>query len=217
MTFPLIVDTLVVSLFESNCHIVHRKGSTSALVIDPGDNAGDILSFLDESNLGVSAYLLTHGHVDHVSALAELVAVRPAPVAMHPRDACWAFSPAAAMPPYYDAPKAPPEINRLLAEGQDWDDDGIRYRIIELPGHSPGGVGFHFVEDQVLVSGDTLFCGSIGRSDLPGANPAELVASLKKLMELPDPTRVYSGHGPVTTIGQEKRRNPYLRSFDWAD
>ncbi|HMO04352.1 MAG TPA: MBL fold metallo-hydrolase [Kiritimatiellia bacterium] len=211
------VDTLVVSLFESNCHLLRAPGSTDVLVIDPGDDAPEIAAHLDHAGLQVSAYLLTHGHVDHVSALADLVARRPAPVAMHPRDACWAFSPAAAMPPYYDAPRPPPAIDRELAEGQLWTDAGLTYRVLETPGHSPGGVAFYFEHAGTLIAGDTLFRGSVGRADLPGANPADLVASLKKLMALPDATLVYCGHGPATTIGEEKRHNPYLRSFAWAE
>jgi hydroxyacylglutathione hydrolase len=211
------VDTLVVSLFESNCHIVRLEGETAALVVDPGDHASDIIDFINQHGLHIAAYLLTHGHVDHVSALADMVAALPAPVAMHPRDARWAFTRRGAMPPYYGPPKAPPAIDRALAEGQQWTDAGLSYSIIETPGHSPGGVAFYFREENIVVSGDSIFHGSIGRSDLPGANPADLAASLKKLMALPDHTVVYSGHGPATTIGEEKRTNPYLLSFDWAN
>lgn len=210
------VDTLVVSLFDSNCHLVRLEGRSDVLVIDPGDNASDILSFIREQQLSVSAYLLTHGHVDHVSGLADMVAAMPAPVAMHPRDARWAFTRRGAMPPYYSAPKAPPAIDRALAEGQQWTDAGMTYTVIETPGHSPGGVAFYFAGEHIVVAGDSLFRGSIGRSDLPGANPVELVTSLKKLIALPDSTVVYSGHGPTTTIGEEKQHNPFLQSFDWA-
>ena len=210
------VDTLVVSLFDSNCHLVREINRSDVLVVDPGDNAPDILSFLDEHHYTIAAYVLTHGHVDHVSGLAEMVAARPAPVAMHPRDARWAFTRRGAMPPYYDTPKDPPAIDRNLAEGQSWTDAGLTYTIIDTPGHSPGGVAFYFADEGILISGDSLFRGSIGRSDLPGASPTELAVSLKKLMALPETTVVYSGHGPATTIGEEKRHNPYLQSFDWA-
>jgi hydroxyacylglutathione hydrolase len=210
------VDTLVVSLFDSNCHLVRREDRSDVLVIDPGDNAPDIIAHLNKYNLTVAAYLLTHGHVDHVSALADMVAAMPAPVSMHPADARWAFTRRAAMPPYYPTPKAPPAIDHALSEGQQWTVAGLTYSIIETPGHSPGGVAFYFAEEGILLSGDSLFRGSIGRSDLPGAVPADLVTSLKKLMTLPDKTIVYSGHGPTTTIGEEKKYNPYLQSFDWA-
>lgn len=210
------VDRLVVSLFESNCFIVRHDDREDVLVVDPGDDAPVILHWLKENRCRVAAYLLTHGHVDHVSALAEVHAMMPAPVAMHPRDARWAFTPRAAMPPYYDTPRSPGPIARELGEGQTWSDIGFEYRIIETPGHSPGGVAFYFETEKVLFSGDSLFRGSIGRSDLPGANPSDLAHSLRKLLDLPDETVVHCGHGPSTTIGAERQRNPFLRDFSWA-
>ncbi len=205
------VSSLVVSLFASNCFIVRRPGAEQALVIDPGDNADDILARLAALRVEVAAYLLTHGHVDHVSALAAMVRARPAPVAMHPADARWAFTEVAAFPPWYEAPEAPPAIERSFAEGQTWTDAGLTYSVIETPGHSPGGVALYFKEEGVLFAGDTLFKGSVGRSDLPGSQPADLAASLRKLLTLPDATTVYCGHGDPTTIGDERRTNPFLR------
>ena len=120
------------------------------------------------------------------------------------------------MPPYYPAPEAPPSIERTLADGQEWEDIGLPYRVIETPGHSPGGVGFYFEDENVLFGGDSIFRGSIGRSDLPGSNPAQLAESLQKLMALPDDTVVYCGHGPETTIGVERQSNPFLNDFSWA-
>ncbi len=213
----LIIETLVVSLFQSNCFILHREGEAEALVIDPGDNAPDILALLERKHLNVAAYLLTHGHVDHVYALAEMVEARPAPVAMHPDDAKWAFTERAAFPPYYGAPQAPPRIDRELADGQTWTDIGLTYRVIATPGHSPGGVAFYFEEDKLLLSGDSIFRGSIGRSDLPGADPATLAASLKKLLTLPDDVTIHCGHGPATTIGHERKTNPFLQDYTWVN
>lgn len=210
------IESLVVSLFESNCFIVRNNGGTDVMVVDPGDNAADILAFLRERQYHPNVYLITHGHVDHVSGLAELHRTLPAPVAMHPRDSRWAFSPRAAMPPYYESPNAPSAIERELADGQEWTDIGFTYQIIETPGHSPGGVAFYFKKENVLFSGDSLFRGSIGRSDLPGSNPSDLAKSLKRLMALPDATVVYCGHGPATTIGAERKHNPYLKDFGWA-
>ncbi|HMO50600.1 MAG TPA: MBL fold metallo-hydrolase [Kiritimatiellia bacterium] len=210
------IETLVVSLFDSNCFVIRHEDQDKALVVDPGDDAPQIIEYLRTNGLTVAAHLITHGHVDHVSALADLVAAFPAPVAMHPADARWAFTERAAFPPYYDAPRAPPRIERELAEGQEWTDIGLTYRIIETPGHSPGGVAFYFPAEKMLFGGDTLFRGAIGRSDLPGARPADLAASLKRLLTLPDDVTVYCGHGPETTIGAERRHNPFLQSFDWA-
>ncbi len=204
------VETLEVGLFASNCHLVSNANGET-LVIDPGDDASRIIETLRNRNLKVVYYLITHGHVDHVSALAEVAAAIPAPIAMHPTDAEWAFSPVNAMPPYYDAPKAPPSIERDFAEDKEWTDAGFRYRVIFTPGHAPGHVSLYFENEKTLFPGDVLFKGSIGRLDLPGGNVKDMERSLQRLMELPDETKVYPGHGPATTIGDERRTNPFLR------
>lgn len=203
------VETLTVGLFASNCHVLIGPGGV--LVVDPGGDADSILDLLAANNWPPAAYLITHGHVDHVQALADVHARFPAPIGMHPLDAAWAFTDLNALPPYYDAPRAPPRIDRAWAEGQHWSDAGLVYAVIETPGHSPGGVCFHFPTEGVLIAGDTLFQGSIGRTDLPGGDPRAIEASLRRLARLPKETQVYCGHGPATTIGRELRSNPYLR------
>ncbi len=207
---PIHIESLVVGPIESNCYVVwgdHRE----ALVIDPGDDANRIVSVIEREKLSVQAYLLTHGHVDHVSALAEVHERHPAPVGLHPEDARWAFEPINQLPPFYPAPRAPARIDRSWKEGEEWTDAGFPYRIIETPGHTPGGVSLHFIRDGVLFAGDTLFHGSVGRTDLPGGDSRVLSESLKKLAQLPDEIRVYPGHGPETTIGFEKGHNPFLQ------
>ena len=207
------IQGFTVGPVQSNCYMVWND-QREALVIDPGDDAAVLADFLDRAKLKVVAYLLTHGHVDHVSALADLHDVRPAPIALHPADAQWAFTRVNALPPWCPAPRDPGGIERELADGQDWEDAGWPYRVIATPGHTPGGVCFHFPKEKLLFSGDTLFQGSVGRTDLPGGNSRTLAASLRKLVELlPDDTRVLPGHGPETTIGQEKRQNFFLREI----
>jgi glyoxylase-like metal-dependent hydrolase (beta-lactamase superfamily II) len=114
------------------------------------------------------------------------------------------------MPPFYVRPEAPDGIERELVEGQEWIDAGFRYQVIHTPGHTPGGVCFLFPEEAWLISGDTLFQGSIGRTDLPGGDMRVLQQSLARLLQLPDSLRVFPGHGPPTTIGVERRTNPFL-------
>jgi len=203
------VDTLEIGPFSSNCHII-RNEMGQALVVDPGAEAERIIQHLRHHHLNVVAYLLTHGHMDHVSALAEVHRAFPAPVALHPKDATWAFSPSNQMPPYYGIPEAPPEVERTLADGQTWEDIGLTYRTLWTPGHAPGHIVFYFEAQGVLIAGDLLFRGSVGRIDLPGGNRMDMQASLQKVMTLPDQTVVYPGHGPVTTIGDERRTNPFL-------
>lgn len=210
------VQTLTVGVFESNCHILHRAGAREALVVDPGGDAPAIIGFLRERNLGVAAYLVTHGHMDHVHALADVHEAFPAPVGMASAERGWAFSPRNSWPPYYDTPRAPSAFARDWKEGQSWTDAGFTYTILETPGHSPGHVSFHFAGDELLFSGDVLFRGGIGRTDLEGGHAPTLLRSLRRLLELPDCTRVFSGHGPATTIGQERTTNPFLLDPSWA-
>ena len=210
------VLSLTVGVFASNCHILADESTGRALVIDPGDEAPRIAATLRENRLRPALYLLTHGHMDHVSGLAELAEKMPAPIAMHPTDAAWAFTEANAMPPYYDTPRAPRAIDRVLAEGQVWTDLGFHYRVLETPGHSPGSVSFHFPELGLLFPGAVLFAGAVGRVDLPGGHAATLWASLQKLMKLPPETVVYPGHGPATTLAREIATNPFLQTPRWS-
>lgn len=198
-----------VGAFEVNCWIVAGIGR-QALVIDPGADAERISAVLDEHALTVAAYVLTHGHMDHISALAELHRERRAPVALHEVDAGWAFTDANRMPPFYDQPAAPDALERFLADGQTWNDAGLRYRIIGTPGHTPGSVCLWFEDEQALFSGDTLFAGSIGRTDFPGGDMPAMQRSLETLIQLPDETRIYPGHGPLSTIAREKRTNMFM-------
>ncbi len=209
------VDTLEIGPFGSNCHLV-RGESREALVIDPGDDAPRIIAHIRKHDLQVAHYLLTHGHVDHVSALADVAKEFPAPVAIHAIDAKWAFEPINQLPPYYGVPKSPPAIDRYLEDQQEYEDAGFRYRVLFTPGHAPGHVSLYFEGNGVLFSGDVLFRGSVGRIDLPGGNGRDMQKSLQTLMTLPDDTVVYPGHGPSTTIGEERRTNPFLRPHAWG-
>ncbi len=205
------IETIVVGDFEVNCFVVWGE-PRQALVVDPGQDADRILAALRKHQLTVAAYLLTHAHVDHISALGDLAGQCPAPIAAHPADLVWAFAPTNQLMPYYPPPRKPaPADFRELADGSDHTDGGLTYRVIATPGHTPGCVCYHFAGEKVLLSGDTLFADSVGRTDLPGGNARQLTASLKKLAALPDDTVVYPGHGPQTSIGQEKRTNFYMQ------
>jgi hydroxyacylglutathione hydrolase len=212
MEMAVKIDSLAVGEFQVNCYLAHGTNG-QALVIDPGSEAGHILAFIKARNVSVAAYVLTHGHVDHISALADLCAAAPAPVAMHAEDAKWAFSGTNQMPPFYPVPRRPPEIGRVLKDGQIWQDAGLTYTIIGTPGHTPGSVCLYFPTEGAIFTGDTLFAGSVGRTDLPGGNPRALPASLEKLARLPDTAMVYPGHGPDTDIGQEKQTNDFMQGF----
>lgn len=204
------VQSVVVGAFAVNCYIISNDRGR-AFVVDPGGDAHQIAAIIRHQSLSVSAYLITHGHTDHVSALAELESSFPAPIGIHARDARWAFQQSNALPPYYGPPGKPSGTLQLITDGQTWDHLGSRCRVLETPGHSPGCVCFHFPDDNMVFTGDTLFAGSVGRTDLPGSDEDALAKSLQCLTTLPDETMVFPGHGPQSTIGREKRSNPFLR------
>jgi hydroxyacylglutathione hydrolase len=206
------VDSLVVGEFQVNCFIV-TGAALQAIVIDPGAEAGSILRSLRERRLTVAAYVLTHGHFDHVSALAEVCAAMPAPVVMHAADLAWVFEPVNQMLPFYPQPRRPAGAPRALQGGETLTHAELTYEVLHTPGHTPGSVCLHFAAAQVLFSGDTLFAGSVGRTDLPGGSARRLTQSLRGLAALPAATVVQSGHGPPTTIGAERQANFFMRGL----
>ncbi|MBQ6137110.1 MAG: MBL fold metallo-hydrolase [Kiritimatiellae bacterium] len=195
--------TIEVGPFEVNCSIVHEGGR--AFVVDPGFDAAAIMSALDGNALVPEAILLTHAHFDHIGAIPELQRRWPdLPVYVHPEDAKVITHPLNRMEPMYPAIQMPSNIRDC--RGLD------AARAIETPGHTPGGVCYYFEGDRLLMSGDTLFAGSVGRTDFPGGSMPTLMDSLRRLVAaLPDETVVVPGHGPETTIGAEKLGNPFLQ------
>jgi hydroxyacylglutathione hydrolase len=206
------IEARITGFIEENCYLVSHPGTCQTVVIDPGDNAPQLIARLKEMNATVVAYLLTHGHVDHLSALAALAAVFPAPIHLHPRDAAWCFTDRNDLPGFYSAPAKPKSPVVPVAEGAILELAGARWSVIETPGHTPGGVCYLLEDDRALFSGDTLFRGSVGRTDLPGGDARALAGSLRKLAALPEDLAVYPGHGEPTTIGHEKRHNYFLRA-----
>jgi len=205
------IETIVVGPYEVNCYVV-SAGGNEAVVIDPGADADDILSYLRAHHLTPAAYLLTHGHADHIGALKKLLAAHAAPVLMHADDQRWAFSERNQILPFYPAQLPAPITLRDVAEGEELLLAGIKFKLITTPGHTPGGVCFFAPDAKALFCGDTLFQGTVGRTDLPGGDGRILAQSLKKLAVLPPDTQVFPGHGPETTIGEERRHNIYFRS-----
>ncbi len=206
------IETIAVGPLGTNCYIAWNDPGR-VMVVDPGDDSRMILDFLAEQHLVVAAYIATHGHVDHISALAALHRALPAPIGMSSADEAWAFNQNNRLPPLYGVPERPAKISLWLKDGVELDIIGVKCAVIATPGHSPGGVCLHFPAENVLFSGDTLFRGSIGRTDLPGSDPHAMERSLSKLTGLPPATRVFPGHGPSTTMGHELNVNPFLRSI----
>lgn len=196
--------------FQVNCVLVQT--GQGILIVDPGDNSAEILQTIQQLNLPVSAYLLTHGHVDHLCALAKVAEQHPAPIYMHAEDQKWAFTSRNSIEPYYPMPQKPGNCKIFpIQDGEILAIGGIDIHVIHTPGHSPGSCCFYFKEDNILIAGDTLFRESVGRTDLPGGDSRTLAQSLKKLRILPPDTTVLSGHGPETTIRHELKHNFYMQ------
>ncbi len=208
----MIIEARMTGFIEENCYFVAHPETRETVVIDPGDEASQLLARVRERGGRVVAYLLTHGHVDHLSALADMCRVCPAPIHVHPRDAAWCFSEKNALPGLYAAPAKPESPIVPATEGAVFDLAGARWSVIETPGHTPGGICWLLEDDRALFSGDTLFRGSVGRTDLRGGDSRTLATSLRKLAALPDELAVYPGHGEPTTIGHEKKHNYFLPS-----
>ncbi|HEY5621612.1 MAG TPA: MBL fold metallo-hydrolase [Pontiella sp.] len=203
------IQSVFTGPFEESCYLVWDEAGKT-VILDPGHDADEINRIIEQHGLAVAAYVCTHGHADHINALAELHALHPAPVAMHSNDLKWAFN--FGIEPYYPVP-AKPGVDQfeLLETAKDWTFSGLRLQCIHTPGHTPGSCCILFPEAGYLISGDTLFKGSCGRTDLPGGDPRALKNSLNKLKQLPDEIRVFPGHGPDTTIGIERATNFFMQ------
>jgi len=201
--------TIQVGGFEVNCSVLSENGK--AWIVDPGQESARIVELLEHLALKPVAILLTHAHFDHIGAIPELQATFPdLPVYVHPDDMKVITHPMNQLPPEY------PPIGKVgnLRDARELATNGeLSVEVLETPGHTPGGVCYFFslASTPLLLSGDTLFAGSVGRTDLPGGDMATLMKSLAKLTTLPEGTVVVPGHGPETTIGAEKRGNPFLR------
>ena len=195
---------------EANCIILWGETS-EAWIVDPGADAERIISFLDEKKLTPVLVAFTHGHFDHIGGVTGLLECWPTlPVHMGPADEALAFSPENAWSPYYTATARPSTVVADLTDGVDLSAGGLVAHVLATPGHTPGGVCLHFVSENLLLSGDTLFAGSCGRTDFPGGSAPVLMESLKRLAALPPETKVIAGHGGTTTISEECISNPFL-------
>ncbi|MFO7840461.1 MAG: MBL fold metallo-hydrolase [Desulfosalsimonadaceae bacterium] len=206
----MIIKTLAVGPIMANCYIIGCENSKQAAVVDPGDEADKILTALSREGLTVKYILNTHGHFDHVGANRRMKEVTGAELLIHSADAPMLDMVPQAAASFGLSAESSPRPDRTIAEGDAVAFGDITLRVLHTPGHSPGGVSFHC--DGAVFVGDTLFAGSIGRTDFEGGNFNTLIASIKnKLLPLGDDVTVYTGHGPATTIGEEKRRNPFLQ------
>ncbi len=208
----MIIESFPVGPLACNCTILGDEDTREALVIDPGDNVARIHERLTKSGLKLKQIIVTHAHIDHVGGALKLKRLTGAPILLNENDlpllemmdtqAAWL----GVRPPEV----APPDAG--LADGQIVGLEHYPAQVLHTPGHTQGSICLHFAPLKLVVAGDTLFAGSIGRTDLPGGNFDQIMDSIhSRLMTLPDQTRVLPGHGPATTIGEERESNPFLQ------
>ncbi len=208
------------------CTILWKEGENRCVIVDPGmsdgEEAGRLLGFLTEHKLETEAILLTHGHFDHTWGVPALLERKEVPVFMDPADGELLRLGPRIFYRKATVPDKAPFPTRDIHDGQVLPLAGLSFRVLSTPGHSPGSVCYYCEEERLLLSGDTLFAGSIGRSDLPGGEYDDLIRSLMdKVMALPGDVDVIPGHGPGTTLGREAMTNPFLIPFnepedDWT-
>jgi glyoxylase-like metal-dependent hydrolase (beta-lactamase superfamily II) len=207
------IESIVSKPFDQNAYIVWRRDQTEAVVIDPGFDSDSLLAEINRHELSVVAILDTHGHADHIAGNFAIKEAFPeAPLWIGRNDQPLLLDPALNLSASFGIPLTSPDADRTVGDGERIEVAGFVFDVREVPGHSPGSVVYvcSQFDRPIAFGGDVLFAGSIGRTDL-GGDFQLLVAGIRsKLFVLPDTTAVYPGHGPVTTIGQEKRSNPFV-------
>jgi hydroxyacylglutathione hydrolase len=207
------VRGVVVGLFRENCWLVGSRRRGEACVIDPGDEPGEILALARDMGVKITRILASHAHLDHILAARAIVEATQAPFLLHASDLFIAeHMPIAAREWLGVEVPPPPTPDAFPVDGQDIEVAGVQLRVIHTPGHTPGSLSLYAPEAGLLFSGDTLFRESIGRTDLPGGDTPTILRSIReRLFSLPEATRVLPGHMQETTIGYERRHNPFLQ------
>jgi hydroxyacylglutathione hydrolase len=208
----MILEMLTVGPFQENCYIIGDQESRVGALIDPGDEAARIAMTVEETGLDIGSIIVTHAHIDHVGAVAALTEEYACPVLMHAEaEPALGGLPTQAMMMGIRFGKAP-KVDRYVEDEEVVEVGDLRLRSLYTPGHAPGHLAFYLQDEGLVLSGDALFAGSVGRVDLPGGSMEVLMRSIEeRLLTLPNETVVYPGHGPRTTIGNERTSNPFLQ------
>ncbi len=202
------VHTLSVGPMQANCYILECEETKKAIVIDPGGDSDLILDFIESNKLKTEFIINTHAHIDHIASNEELKSRTSALICIHKEDADMLVNPQKNLSFFIGSPISSPSPDRLLNDGDILESGTIRLQVIHTPGHSPGSISL--LSQECIFTGDLLFAGGIGRYDFPGSSYEELIRSLRKIMELKSDLIVYPGHGPATTIGEERETNPFI-------
>jgi len=208
----MIHEIFPVGPLQCNCSVIGDETTHEAIVIDPGDNIDRVVSTLQRHQLTLKQILITHGHIDHVGGAMKLKQATGAPIFMNSNDTAQLLLLDQMAGWIGISSPGPVTIDASLDHGVQIDIGGLHASAIHTPGHTEGSTCIHFPSENKLIAGDTLFAGSIGRTDLPGGNFEKMMRSMhERILALPEETVVIPGHGPATTIGEEKQSNPYLQ------
>jgi len=207
----MIHEILAVGALQCNCSVIGDEATREAMVIDPGDDIEDLLAIIRKHNLQVKQIVITHAHIDHVGGAMKLRTATGAPILLNQND--YALLKMLDVQAAWIGVATPGnvEIDHSLANGENVTAGSITASVLQTPGHTEGSICLYFPTEKKLIAGDTLFAGSIGRTDLPGGSYPKILRSLHDtVLALPDDTVVIPGHGPITTIGNERETNPFL-------
>ena len=205
------IENIVVGQLQVNCFISYDEDSLEAMVVDPGDEPDKIIKFIEDRKLTVSRIVCTHAHFDHIGAVRRLKEKTGAPVMIHKGDAdiymradkqgtLWGFH-----------IEQPPEPDIFVNDGDEIAVGRSRFKVLHTPGHSPGGICLY--GEGVIFTGDTIFAGSVGRTDFPGGSVTDLKRSFSEIISMPPETRIFPGHGPLTTVKREKKYNFFVQEL----
>lgn len=216
MPTDLHVESFALGDWMTNCYVIHPPVIDDAhrpcWIIDAGYGPEPLIGYVRSRGLHPESIVLTHAHLDHIGGLAAVRAAWPdVPILIHEAETAFLTDPDLNLSSAVGDPLVAPRASRVLRHGDALKLGELRFEVHHTPGHSPGGVSLHHPGSNVVFVGDTLFAGSVGRSDFPTSDPAALLRGIRdELLTLPDETAVYPGHGPPTTIGRERATNPYL-------
>ena len=208
------VDCLILGDYETNCYVLRSSGTDKdCVIIDPGLEAGRLIDFLGEHRINPVAVVLTHGHIDHVAGVAALRERYPdVKVYIHKLDADMLAEPHRNLSAMTGGSFVTEPADAIVEENSVIEQAGIKLEVLHTPGHTPGGICLYSKDEGIVFTDDTLFADSIGRTDFPGGSMSQIIESIRqKLLTLPGDTKVYPGHGPITTIAREKANNPFLQ------